>query len=91
MIHMLVRNRVADFDRWRAVFDAQLTRARSAGLRLVHLWQAIEDPNDVFFLLEVESREQAMAFLNAPASAKAGEASGVLDGEWHLVEDAMDR
>ena len=32
--------------------------------------------------------EKAQEFISNPEAAKAGEASGVLDGEYHFVEDA---
>ena len=87
MIHMLVRNRVHDFDRWKRVFDSQFGRAQAAGLTVVHLWTSIDDRNNVFFLLEVADIDRAKVFLNAPESAEAGKTSGVIDGEYHFLQD----
>ena len=87
MTYMLVRNRVADFDKWKLIFDAQDEAAQAAGLRLVNLWRSVEDANNVFFVFEVASTEQAKAFINDPESAKVGEASGVIDGECHFLEE----
>ena len=78
---MLVRNRVRDFGRWRVVFEEQGASAFRAGLHLRHLWQSFDDPNDVFFLFEVDDIDRANAFVNAPESAEAGERAGVIDGE----------
>jgi hypothetical protein len=88
MTVMLCRNRVADFSKWKAVFDANLPSATDAGLRLTNLWQDLADPNNVFFLFEVESVERARAFIEDPEAAKSGEASGVLDGECHFLSAA---
>jgi hypothetical protein len=88
MTYMLCRNRVADFSRWKAVFASHAVAHQDAGLRLVTIWRSVEDPNNVFFLFEVASIEKAKAFISNPAAAKAGESSGVLDGEYHFVEDA---
>jgi hypothetical protein len=44
--------------------------------------------NNVFFLFEVASIEKARQFIGDPEAAKAAEASGVIDGEYHFVEDA---
>lgn len=52
MIHMLVRNRVADFAKWKRIFDSHAEAHREAGLHLVHLWRSLEDQNNVFFLFE---------------------------------------
>jgi len=86
MTYMLCRNRVADFSRWRAVFASHEAAHRDAGLRLVRL--AVEEPNNVFFLFEVASMDKARNFISNPEAAKAGETSGVIDGEYHFVEDA---
>jgi hypothetical protein len=88
MTYMLCRNRVADFTRWMAVFASHQAAHRNAGLRLVQIWRAVEDPNNVFFLFEVASMEKAREFIGNPEAAKAGEAAGVLDGEYHFVADA---
>ncbi|MHC4923315.1 MAG: hypothetical protein ACYTG4_04465 [Planctomycetota bacterium] len=85
MLQMLVRNRVADYDKWKAVFDAQESRNIDAGLTLAKLWRSSDDPNNVFFLLDVSDRAKAVDFLQHPDSARAGEESGVIDGEfWWL-------
>ena len=84
-LYMLVRNRVRDYATWRAVFDSNLPDAEAAGLQLERLWQAVDDPNNVFFLLRVADRERAQALLEAPESAESGERSGVLDGEYHYL------
>ena len=88
MINMLCRNRVADFSRWKAVFAFHEAGHLNAGLRLVCLWRKVDDPNNVFFMFEVASIDKAREFISSPEAAKAGEASGVIDGEYHFVEDA---
>ena len=88
MIYMLCRNRVADFSRWKAVFASHEAAHQAAGLRLVSIWRGDEEPNNIFFLFEVASLEKAREFIGNPEAAKAGEASGVIDGEYHFVGDA---
>jgi len=83
---MLCRNRVRDFAQWRGVFASHEAAHRNAGLRL--LWLCVEKPDNVFFMFEVASMEKAYAFIANPDAAKAAQASGVLDGEYHFVEDA---
>lgn len=89
MLVMLCRNRVADFAKWKAVFASHAQAHREAGLRLMHLWRGLEDPNSVFFLFEVTSLDKARAFISNPAAAEAGKASGVLDGEYHFLESSV--
>jgi hypothetical protein len=85
---LLCRNRVADFSRWKAMFASHEAAHWGAGLRLVHLWRGIEDPNNVFFLFEVADIDRAREFIGNPEAAQAGEVSGVIDGEYHFIEDA---
>lgn len=47
----------------------------------------VDEPNNVFFLFEVASMDKAREFISNPEAAKAGETSGVLDGEYHFVEE----
>ena len=86
MIHMYCRNRVADYGKWKAVFDSHLEAQHASGLRLVHLGREMDDPLNVFFLFEVTDLEKARAFVSDPVAAEAGRASGVIDGEIHFVE-----
>jgi hypothetical protein len=90
MTYLLCRNRVADFAQWKAVFSSHAKAHQDAGLRLANVWRSIEEPNNVFFLFEVASVEMAREFIGNPAAAKAGEASGVVDGEFYFIEDAGD-
>ncbi len=86
---MLCRNRVKDYARWRSVFDSHAAGQQDSGLRLVNLWRDIEEPNNVFFLFEVDDMNKARAFISAPEAAEAGRASGVIDGECHFLETAL--
>ena len=49
------------------------------------MWQTKDDPNDVFFLLDVDDVARADAFMARPESQQIGIDSGVLDGEFHYV------
>ncbi|AXK40070.1 hypothetical protein [Crenobacter cavernae] len=88
MIYMVCRNRVADYARWKMVFDSHAKAHRAAGLELVHFWRSLEDPNNVFYVFEVADIERARAFVKRPGSEEAAEAAGVLDGELHFVARA---
>lgn len=88
MTYLLCRNRVADFSGWHAVFASHQAAHQSAGLRLANLWRCVQEPNNVFFMFEVASIEKAREFIGNPGAAKAAGTSGVLDGEYHFVEDA---
>jgi len=88
MTYMLCRNHVADFSQWKAVFASHQAAHQEVGLRLVNLWRALEDPNNLFFVFEVASLDKARGFISDPKAAEAARASGVIDGEYHFVENA---
>ena len=85
---MLCRNRVADFDKWHAVFASHAQAHRDAGLRLLNLWQGLDDPEEVFFVFEVTSMKKAREFISNPSAGEAAKASGVLEGEYHFLESS---
>jgi hypothetical protein len=84
-MQLLVRNKVKDFSRWIAFFEEESAAAAEYGVTLAQLWQKADDPNDVFFLLDIEDVERANAFMARPESREIGEKSGVIDGEIHYL------
>jgi hypothetical protein len=90
MIRMLCRNKVADFGKWKTVFDSHKEAHRQAGLKLESLWRGLEDPNQVFFVFAVADLERAKAFITAPEAARAGRDSGVLEGDYWFVKESGD-
>jgi len=87
MTHMLCRNRVANFAKWKRGIDSHAAAHRAAGMKLVRFWREVGDRNNVFFLFEVSSMKKAKAFIRSPEAAKAGKKFGVLDGEIHFVTE----
>jgi len=85
---MLCRNKVEDFERWWTVFSTHAEAHREAGLVLEHVWRSQGDPNDVFFMFEVQDQEKAQAFIEDPAGAEAAAESGVLFAELHFVKSS---
>ena len=86
---LLCRNRVQDFSRGKAVLDSHAQAHRNAGLHLKSIWQAIGDPDNVFFLFELAEENKAREFISNPFAAKAAKTSGVLDGEYHFLESTV--
>ena len=85
-MQLLVRNRVKDYSTWFAYFEEDSEAAAEYGLKLASLWQASDDPNNVFFILDVEDVDRANAFMARPESQEIGVKSGVIDGEFHYLE-----
>ena len=78
-MHMLVRHKVADFAKWKPVYDAHLSARQTAGLKEEHLFRNAEDPNEVLLLFSMEDLDKAKAFAASDTLREAMKKSGVTD------------
>ena len=62
MMHVLVRHKVADFAKWKSVYDAHLSARQRAGLKEEHLFRNADEPNEVLLLFSVEDFDKTKAF-----------------------------
>jgi quinol monooxygenase YgiN len=85
---LLVHLKVADFDAWKAGFDA------NAGLRKKHgaiqhwVHRSADDPNEIMIAVRYPSVEAARAFTQDPALREAMSKAGVQgQPHFHFLED----
>ena len=78
-MHMLVRHKVADFAKWKPVYDDHLPARQKAGLKEVHLLRNIENPNEVILLFSVEDPDKAKAFAASDDLRQVMQTAGVTD------------
>ena len=83
---LLVRNRVKDIDHWKRVFDEQEAAGMAAGLSVKQVWRSADNADEVFFVLGVEDRAMAEAYMATPEAAAVGEEAGAIDGEYWFLE-----
>jgi len=89
MVHVLVRHKVADFNRWKQAFDADVIVRRRAGEISFHIFHNQEDANDLFLLLDWESAEQARKFMESDELRQRMQQAGVQNApEIQYLEDA---
>ena len=79
MSHLLVRHKVADFAKWKAVYDTHAPVRQSAKLKEVHLLRGADDPNEVVMLFATEDLAAARAFANSPNLKETMQKAGVID------------
>lgn len=79
MPHLLVRHKVADYSKWKVVFDSHTAAQQEAGLRITHVWRNIDDPHEVVLLFEVDDLEKAKGFVSSPNVPDAQHQAGVID------------
>jgi uncharacterized protein YeaO (DUF488 family) len=78
MTHILIRHKVADFSKWKPVYDAHLTERKKAGLSEKTLLRSIDNQNDVVLLFEAEDLKRAQAFTESPNLREAMQKAGVV-------------
>ena len=62
MTTLFVRHQVADYAKWRAVYDAFAQTQKDLGVKDQAVYQAVEDPNDITVRHEFATLEAAQAF-----------------------------
>ncbi len=77
MMYMLVRHKVADFAKWKPVYDAHLSARQKAGLNEEHIFRNADDPNEVLLLFSMEDLDKAKAFTASDDLRQAMEKAGV--------------
>jgi hypothetical protein len=77
--HVIVRNRVADYGRWKHGWDQGAALRRDSGVKSEQLFRNPGEPNEVVLLLEYESMEQARRFAASDDLREALKESGIQD------------
>jgi len=74
---MIVRHEVANYAKWRPVFDADSANQLAAGLTNPRVYQAAGDPGDVTILFDMADLAKAQAFGASDALKAAMMKAGV--------------
>jgi heme-degrading monooxygenase HmoA len=79
MNYGLVRHKVADFSKWKSVYDSHLPARQKAGVSEMHLLRNIDDPNEVIILFELEDLQKAREFSASSDLRERMQEAGVVD------------
>ena len=79
MMHMLIRHKVADFAKWKPVYEAHAPSRQKAGLKEEHLLRSTDDPNEVILFFSAEDLDKAKAFTASDDLRQAMQKAGVSD------------
>lgn len=66
MDYLLIRQKVTDYTRWRAFYDAELEARTQAGITEKGLYRGSDDPNDVVIFFNITDKMQASEYLYSP-------------------------
>jgi hypothetical protein len=78
MPYVLVKQKVADYARWKPIFDADGANREIAGSKGGQLFRSADDPNEVVMLFEWDLEEARQYRQREEVRAKM-QAAGVLD------------
>ncbi len=91
MPYLLERHKVRDYDRWRAVFDADATDREATGCRGSRVFRNADDPEEVVVLFEWDTLERARQRIESATLSQKFEEAGVSGGigqtEFYLLEE----
>jgi hypothetical protein len=59
MNYVLARHKIADFSKWKPVYDSHLPPRRKAGANETHLLRNIDNPSEAIILFEIEGVKKA--------------------------------
>ncbi len=74
---MLVTHEVADFDKWKAVFDEVKPMREEAGEKSATIYRNASDPNKITALFEWDSLENAQEYAGSARLKTAMQEAGV--------------
>jgi heme-degrading monooxygenase HmoA len=88
MVHVLVRHKVADYGRWKESFDSHLGARKRAGEVGFRLFHSLDDPHEIFVMMDWESADEARKFLTSSELRERMQNAGVQgEPEVRYLED----
>ena len=78
MSYIMVKQKVADYARWKPIFDADGANREIGGSKGGQIFRSADDPNEVVLLFEWD-QEQARQFSQREEVRAKMQAAGVLD------------
>ena len=88
MAIVLARFKVADYDKWRSVFESKADMRASFGCKGTHIFHNAKDSGDVIVNLQWDTEENATRFQNSDEIKQAMQEAGVMGpAEFIFLED----
>lgn len=77
MAHILVRQNVENYAKWKKAFDGDADIRREGGSQGGYVFQDADDPNEVFILLEWDTMEHLQQFAQSDELKERMQRAGV--------------
>ena len=79
MTYTMIRHKVADFGKWKPVYDSHSSARTAAGLKEEYLLRNADNPNEVILLFSAQDAGKAKAFAASDDLRQAMQRAGVTD------------
>jgi len=79
MNYILIRHKVADFAKWKPVYDGHAPARAAAGLKEEYLLRKIDNPNEVILLFSADDLTKAKQFAASDDLHQRMQQAGVSD------------
>ncbi|HLU56801.1 MAG TPA: antibiotic biosynthesis monooxygenase [Pseudonocardia sp.] len=90
MPHVLVHQRIEEFDRWKEVFDRLAPARAAASCRSTALFRNLEDPHEVVVLFDFADLALAREHMTSPELRAAWRDAGVTDPGTRTILGAVE-
>jgi hypothetical protein len=87
--HVLVHQRITEFDRWKEVFDRLGPARAAASCRSTTVFRNREDPHEVLVLLDFDDLTSARQHISSAELRRAWQEAGVTDAGTRSVLDVV--
>jgi hypothetical protein len=87
MAYVIVKYTVADYIRWKSLFDADGANRQAGGSKGGQLFRSADDPNEVVILFEWDLEQARQFSQREEPSAKMQEAGVLGSPEFHFLEE----
>lgn len=88
MSAMIIRHRVADFDKWLEAYEAHMDVRKTFGAAKSMVWQDVADDNNVFVYIKFEDLGRAREFAASENLKQVMQTAGVIEEpSIHYVEN----
>jgi len=87
-MQLICHHHITDFDAWKAAFDADDEARRDAGLTVLQVWRDAHDGTHAFFLLNVNDRARAQAWIDRSNALSSDDKGTVTQSTAFFIETA---
>jgi len=84
MVYVLLQHRVADYDEFRDIYDADAPHRKRRGSKGARLFRAVDDPSLMVMLMEWEDVESARRFADGYELHEAMKWASVVGDQWRI-------